>query len=735
MGKNSSPVINYWYGLTMHMGECTAADTLYEVRGGDRTAWQGTLNGSGVININQPYLYGGEKSEGGLNGTLTVLNGDPTQVQSAILAPIEPGPRPAYRGLYTTVWDGDAGAASKSIKAISKLLGRWLSGWGVPVWHPELVQIGDGMNPAHIIYDLLTDPNCGGRDPASTFDDAQMLAAATTLYNEGFGLCLKWTSSMGLGKFVQTACDHVGAIWVEDPTTGLAYLKLIRADYDPTTLPVLDESNILKVLTYKQATLANAVNEVSVTYHDVTTNKDAAVAAQNLANVQAQGRVIQQSTSYPGLHTHDQAARAAMRDCTVASSLLLQIKVKVKSGGPNGLYGTKKGDVLSFSWGRKNLVSMPVRVLEADYGVLADNGITLTCVQDVFGLPATTYLVSQPSLWTAPNMAPQPVPLQVLEEASYRDLAAYMSAADLAQVGSTSGYLTTIANRPNGMSLNYTVKARVGTTGTFVEVGSGSFAPTAVLTADIGPTDTAIVLTDVDNLAYANVGGEALLGGERVRVDTIDTTTNAVTVARGCVDTVPALLHPAGTQIWFTEGYTGYGKTEYLTGELIQAILLTNTGLGQLDPTLALTGSLTLNDRQIRPYPPGNLQLQGVSYPAVVEGALAISWAHRDRLLQADQLIDTLQASIGPEVGTTYAVRVYLAGVLDSTTAGITGTTFTPVVSGDGTVTVQIDAVCNGLTSWQSLTATTDYYRTPRRVTESGVLRITESGAQRVVET
>ena len=740
MGKNASPVIGYWYGMTLHMGECLAADTLLEVRGGDRTAWIGTFTGPGSISIVQPALYGGEKSEGGLNGTLTILDGNAAQVPNAALAPIEPGPRPAYRGLLTTVWDGDVGAMNKYVKAISKKWNRFTSGWATPVWQPTLCQIVQGMNPAHIIYQIMTDPNCGARDPA-VFDDAAMLAAAQTLSTEGFGLCLKWTTADSLGKFVQIICDHIGAMWVEDPTTGLAYLKLIRGDYTLSALPVLNESNVLKMVSYQQATLANAVNEVSVSYHDPATNKDLSVTAQNLANVQAQGRVIAQSNSYPGLWNHDQAGRAALRDVSTLSSLLLKIKVKVKSGGPNGLAGTKKGDVLAFSWARKQLGMTPMRVLEADYGTVTDNGITLTCVQDVFGLPATTYLVSQPNLWTEPDLTPKPVPLQILEEASYRDLASYLSAGDLAQVGSTVGYLTTLGNRPNGVSLNYTIKARIGNTGNFLEVGSGAFAPTGVTSTAIAETDTNVILTSVDNLQHANLG-EAYLGGERVRVDAINLTNNQLTIARGCVDTVPA-AHAAGTQIWFTEGFTGYGKTQYLTGEQIQAVLLTNTGLGELTENDALgqlaainatTGSMVMNSRQDRPYPPGNLMVQGLAYPATIEGPLALTWSHRDRLLQADQLIDTTQASIGPEPGTTYTVRVYLGGVLDSTTSGVALTNLTPTVSGDGTVQVQIDALGNGLTSWQSLTATIDYYRTPRRVTESGALRITESGAQRVVE-
>jgi hypothetical protein len=53
MGKGSTPVIGYWYGMTIHMGECLGpCDHLLEIRAADRTMWAGSLAGSGTIAIN-----------------------------------------------------------------------------------------------------------------------------------------------------------------------------------------------------------------------------------------------------------------------------------------------------------------------------------------------------------------------------------------------------------------------------------------------------------------------------------------------------------------------------------------------------------------------------------------------------------------------------------------------------------------------------------------------------------
>jgi len=109
--------------------------------------------------------------------------------------------------------------------------------------------------------------------------------------------------------------------------------------------------------------------------------------------------------------------------------------------------------------------------------------------------------------------------------------------------------------------------------------------------------------------------------------------------------------------------------------------------------------------RQARPYPPAHLQINGDDYPDLVVGDLVCTWAHRDRLLEADQLIDQTTTDIGPEAGTTYTWRLYVAGVLERQEACITATrcTCAPVATG-GAFHVELLAVRAGLESWQMQT-------------------------------
>jgi len=114
-----------------------------------------------------------------------------------------------------------------------------------------------------------------------------------------------------------------------------------------------------------------------------------------------------------------------------------------------------------------------------------------------------------------------------------------------------------------------------------------------------------------------------------------------------------------------------------------------------------------------RPYAPGNVLINTVAYPASVAGDLSITWAHRDRTLQTAYIVEQSEASIGPEVGTTYTVRIYNAqtgGTLRRTYSGITGTSQAYTVAQATTdnggvkpanIRVEVESVRDGYVSLQ----------------------------------
>src|SRR5690606_29261097 len=116
---------------------------------------------------------------------------------------------------------------------------------------------------------------------------------------------------------------------------------------------------------------------------------------------------------------------------------------------------------------------------------------------------------------------------------------------------------------------------------------------------------------------------------------------------------------------------------------------LPETGSRQLPLDSATALPLTFDARQARPYPPAGLLVNGEENPVLLPGEITLTWAHRDRLLQADQLIDQSAASVGPEAGTTYTVRWYLNDTLVHTDSGITGTASSYTPAGGGLLRIE----------------------------------------------
>lgn len=220
---------------------------------------------------------------------------------------------------------------------------------------------------------------------------------------------------------------------------------------------------------------------------------------------------------------------------------------------------------------------------------------------------------------------------------------------------------------------------------------AGVFASVVNVASPIGPLDTNIAVTN-----WKRVGGdvrrvgEGLMIGKEICMLTGFSDTQ-LTIARGCADTIPQ-GHAAGTPIWFYEDAVGLESTpnERAAGTTIGVKVLPMTvGGGQLALTNSPPNGLTFNQRFARPYPPGNVKMNGApwfqnAFLSATSTTLGITWAHRDRKLQANLLIFHGEGNIGPEPGTTYTIKVYKSNgsaslndwPLVRTVAGITGTTF-----------------------------------------------------------
>lgn len=712
MGKGQEVTTGYWYQMGLHMVVCHGpVDAVTEIRVGDRIAWTGNATATQLIEIKKPWLFGGEKKEGGIAGWVSLLFGDAAQTVDAYLAKQLTAPVPAFRGVLSIVFRGGSVSANNPyIKPWAAKVKRITQGWhnGI-IWYSAKAAIGaDGdMNPMHIIYQCITDPHWSMGYPAATIDDTNFKAAADTLYVEGFGLSMLWNRQAPVGEFIRQVVNHIGAILYSDPKTGKFAIKLLRDDYNPATLPVFDPSNIAELTEYQRATWGEVVNEITVVYADRTTGKSSAITVQDLASISSQGGVVNKTVQYPGIHSATLAARVASRDLRAVSTPLAKIKIKVNRQA----WSLIPGDVFVFSWPVLGITSMVCRVLKTSGGTLTDGTITIDAAEDVFGLPASSYTAQVPTSWVDPSSLPAPCPNQKAVEATYWEIVRTVAPADRAYFVNTTSFLRTIGRRPSGDALDYAIMSRPGG-GTLTLTGRGNFSPTCTtLDAMIAEVATTVSFDNAVDLESVTVGSFALIDNEMMAVTALNDVALTITFDRGVLDTTPT-AHAAGARIWFYDkGLAGSDPTEYSSGETVYAKLLPLTGQGELDPANATEISTAMTGRWSKPYAPGNCLLGGASYPAVLAGAtIAATWAHRDRTLQTATLIPQTTGNIGPETGTTYTVTWYdAAGAQIKTTSGITGTTDSVTLAAfTNKLRCKITAVRDGINSHQNQDHTCD---------------------------
>lgn len=706
MGSSKKVTIGYRYYLGIHMGLGRGpVNELVEIEVGGKKAWQGSVTGNTSVNIDKPNLFGGDKKEGGIRGTLQVLMGGPEQAATSQLAAMLGGDVPGFRGFVSLFFDGQVSAMNPYIKPWKFRVRRSTAGWDGGAWYPEKARIVlaagavHAMNPAHIVYECLTNRDWGGGMDRSRLDDASFRAAADALAGEGFGLCLRWTRSGSVSDFVQEVLDHIGGNLYLSRFDGLFHLTLVRDDYTVSALPLFDEdTGLLGIDEDDNAATSGALNELVIKWHDPITNQARSWRERNLGAVRADGQVLSETKSYIGLPTAELAGRVAVRELRMASSGLKRFKVRLDRRG----YRIEPGQPFRIRSLKRGIAELVVRAGRIEDGKLDDSTITITALQDVFGLPVTSITSVQPSGWTPADPTPQAATVRRLTERTWREIAQTTDPANLELIDATACYLQALAVKPTSLSMGYALQSRVGAAAWTEADDGGDFCPSGLIASALGPTDTVFVLSAGSDLDFVQVGGAALLGDEIVRVDAFDYATLSGTLARGCVDTVPA-SHAAGARLWFTEDRGALDPAAYSPGTTVQARLLTQTSAGVLDAGLAPVDSLAMAQRQDRPYPPGLFRINGAAYPASITGDVVLTWAHRDRKLQADQLVDTAQASIGPEPGTTYSARLLRADtqVVLASQTGITDTTVALATSYEGHVVAEAWSVRDGLDSTQ----------------------------------
>ncbi|WP_165856724.1 phage tail protein [Marinobacter sp. JSM 1782161] len=589
------------------------------------------------------------------------------------------------------------------------------------------------MNPAHIIRECLTDPDWGLGYQDADINDASFITAADGLYNESMGMSLMWSRESEIQDFISEVLRHIDGSLYVDRKTGTFHLKLVRDDYSESDLLVLDESCVTQITNASRPAIGELTNSVTVNFWDHTTGETSSVTAQDQALIQMQGAVVSTTLDYGGFTNQGLASRIALRDLKSLSSDLLSCDIEATRIAAD----LNIGEPFILDWPDLDIDSVIMRVQSIQFGDGRDNAVRITAVEDVFATPDTA-IVSPPEddLWVDPAAnEPEPAQPRIFEELPYYELVVDQgqAAADALLAESPDAGFTLAAAGRQSNEINALLFTDSGAG--YQEQDTLDFSPFGYIVDDIGPTDTAFSLIDHKDLDEVEEGSIASIGDELVRVDSVESTSSGyeITVGRGVLDTVPA-LHSGGSSpeaMVFWGDFFGSDEIEYAASESVEAKMLTATGGALLSSLDAPIDSVSMDSRAIRPYPPGDFRIDGLSYPAIYSpnGAVELTWTHRDRTQQTSGTVfDHTFGDIGPEANVTYRVEAdaeltdgsmdesFISEDVGSVSSFIALDSSTPAPAGTVRVTFRIYAVRDGYDSWQPATWTIDLLVAPTQL-------------------
>lgn len=526
------------------------------------------------------------------------------------------------------------------------------------------------MNPAHIIRECLTEPWGLGYTP-SDVDDDSFTAAADALHESKFGLSLVWDKEVELEDFITTILSHIDAVLYVSRDTGKFTLKLIRDDYDVGDLLTIDGANAKAPTNATRPALSDLTTSVTVQFTDCEANENTgSITVHNEALTQLQGAERNATLSYPGIMTRELAYRVALRELKQLSTPLVSAEFECNRQAA----GLNIGDAFVANFPDQGFYDLVMRVQGIELGDGVRNPVKIEAIEDAFGVPG---FEDAPDLgagggWTDPTtLTPLPSDPTLLIEAPYYELVldrGQLAVDAILDDDAEAGFIMSAGGRQaNEINADLLVDAGGG----YEVAGTLEFAPYAYLVSELSPTDEVIYYTLGKDLDVLPSGELAQINGEIIRVDSFDEDSAGtfMNVGRGCLDTVPVAHTPDsnGTPIIFFSQYPVSDEVQYAMGETVDVKILPYLGSSRVDEADATADSVTLDSRAIRPYPPGDLKVDGESYPNPIDssaayytGAHTITWVHRDRLQQTGgEVNDHFDGSIGPEAGTTYKVEAY----------------------------------------------------------------------------
>ncbi|MDQ7965921.1 phage tail protein [Pseudomonas plecoglossicida] len=622
--------VGYKYYMGVQLGICHGPDvTLKQVWFDDDVAWDGEIK-NGSFEINEPELFGGEEKNGGVSGTVSFYNGDLAQAANEylqrvvgidIVSPL--------RSLCYAVLEGFYIGNSETPAKVSFVCSRFPKS---PGGNTELEIVGDDANPAYVIYEFLTDQRFGASISKPLVDVATFESVAQILLNEGYGVSGVVASSKAASDIVDDLLKIINGNLVTDAATGKLKLKIVREDYNISTLPVVDASNIKSLSNFNRGSLDTAVNEVKIKYLSIADGfTERTATAQNLGLRIHKGDSDGVSYDTPSVSTAALAAKIAQREMRPLSVPLASCVVECN----RSMFDAEMCDVVLLSWPPLKVENMVMRVMGVDLGSLEDSTIKLSLTQDVFGVTNTVYSDGSDKTWVKPTFEPSnPPSLQIVEAPAIFNATAGLTRSLLVLAEQPSaGQQYKLLTRQYGEGWADHSDSAFTPVFELVEsmpAGVWSAVDGPIIRGNIDELDTYSVSENRQALGIMWIDGEWLSYESTIQLT--NTTCQLKNIRRGLFGSIPS-EHQSGQKIWavseghgITNGQFAAGSTVYLK-TLVQTQTRRQTMDEVTEQTYAVQGT---NDQ---PFPPGYLRVNG-GEGGEISGSATLTWRARNGVSQ-----------------------------------------------------------------------------------------------------
>lgn len=519
--------------------------------------------------------------------------------------------------------------------------------------NPSLMTSNDTQidyNPAHAIYEIITNKVWGlGKDP-SCIDETNFKAVADTLYNEQLGISFTYETSEKISELLQSILNIIGGVLRLNRTTGLLELKLIRGDYTKSDLPIFDYSNISEIAEVSRTALSECINQVTLKYTDWETGDTASYVIQDLGLLQQTGEVNNSDITYKYIHWAETAQKIALRELCDASSQFLGCEITTNSDGRN----VNLGDCIVVNFPKFKISNTVFRVNKISYGSSSDLTVKMTLIQDKYDYPTTeAYVPPQGDSGGGSPVIESTTIIRYWDimETPYYMLYKKYGLATLEERILINPFISKISPLVSKYKASGVEEIKgmysVDYGSTFLEAdGNIDASLSCVTTNEVTLTTTAIPYSNGYGMSKVDNSYFAIINNEIMVVANNETLTNTITVGRGCLDTVPQ-KHPAGSVIYFVKR----DNVPIMNEEFVnQDVSIRCYGAYGSTLDLAQNGekSISLDVRALKPYNIANIKINDVSFGTDytsldyrVGNTLKITFSTRNRMYQiGDEILD-----------------------------------------------------------------------------------------------